>query len=418
LSQPLPPYPPYQPCLPAWEQYFAGQTPGSVGWIVCAYFEGGSTAGWSTDTTGLLAAGATQEDVYTAVSAQYGNWATTFQGGYARFVNVSVVNDVQVYEYELVGYVYTQYGPVSTAPPMPVLGPSVSWITGVDVAACCGVDYGSNPDVLDTVAVEASMALYQISGRQFAGLTSAHVRPMNQACNCEWAAGLGPWMWLPGPYSGGYDWGGGYGAAWGWWNEQGVQFGCNGLSRVKLAGYPVRQIRQVTINGQVLDPSCYRLDEWRYLTRMSLPGPPYTQAFWPGCQAMDLNDDQPGTFSVDYLWGVNPPPLGAQAASQLACQIYLQCVGDATDCVLPTGVTRVDRQGITVERDIIFQWLDPTKSTGIVLIDLFMASYCRNKAKMRSAVFSPDVQQYSRPFQNTSGDSSCDSTLGMNNFGI
>jgi hypothetical protein len=133
---------------------------------------------------------------------------------------------------------------------------------------------------------------------------------------------------------------------------------------------------------------------------------------------MSLNDDQPGTWSVDYLWGVPPPPLGSQAAAQLACQIYLQCVGDADNCVLPLGASRVTRQGVEIDRNIIFQWLDPTKSTGIVLVDLFLAAYCRNKAKMRSAVYSPDVQAYSRPFANTAGDAACTSTLGDDDFGV
>lgn len=417
MSTPLPPYPPYESCLDQQEAYFAGLPSGTVGWIVCAYFEGGSTTGWSTDQLGTLPPGSTQTDVLAAVDAAYGGWATLYLDGGAALENVTIVDGNPVYEYRLVGYVQTQYGPVSTAPPMPILGPTVNWITGTDVAACCGIDYGSNPDVLDTVAVEAGMALYQLSGRQFAGLTLAHVRPMNQACGCSWTSGLGPWMWMPGPYSGGYAWGGGYGAGWGWWNENGQQIGCNGVSRVKLSGYPVRQIRQVKINGDVLDPACYRLDEWRYLTRMDLPGPPPVQGWWPSCQAMGLNDDQPGTFSIDYVWGVPPPPLGVQAAAQLACQLYLVCIGDAENCILPAGVTKVDRQGVTVERQLLADLYSNT-GTGLVAVDAFLASYNANRSKMRASVYSPDVQQYARPIANTAGDASCISDLGMNNFGV
>jgi hypothetical protein len=418
----LPPYPPYESCLatPTWEQYFSEQTEGTVGWIVCAYFEGGSTTGWGTDKVGLLAEGSTQAQVETAVSAAYGNWASLYLGGSAGFVNVTEVNGVTVYEFQLQGYVYTPYGPVSTIPPMPVEGPTVNWITGQEAAACCSATYADNAAVWDMVAVEAGMLLYQMSGRQFPGLTHAHVRPMNQACGCSWASGLGPWLWLPGGYAGGYAWGGGYGAGWGWWNENGQQMGCNGLSRVRLSGYPVRQILKVTINGEVLDPDCYRLDEWRYLTRMSLPGATpdstYIQGFWPSCQALDLNDDQPGTFSVDYLWGVPPPPLGLQAAKQMACQLYLAC-GDGEDCVLPAGVTKVTRQGIEVERELLADFFSNT-GTGLVAVDAFLSAYNRTRAKMRAAVWSPDVQGYSRPIGNTSGDASCASLLGMNDLGI
>lgn len=414
MSTPLPPYPPYESCLPANEAYFAGLPTGTVGWVVCAYFEGGSTTGWSTDQLGTLAAGSTQAEVEAAISAAYGNWATTYINGAVGFVNQTEVNGNPIYEYQLQGYVQTAYGPVSTAPPMPILGPTVNWLSGSDVAACCGIDYGSNPDVLDTVAIEAGMALYQISGRQFAGLTTAHVRPMNQACGCSWTSGLGPWFWMPAPYSGGFAWGGG----WGWFNDNGNQMGCNGLSRIKLAGYPIRQIRQVKINGEVLDPSCYRLDEWRYLTRMSLPGPPYQQAWWPSCQALDLNDDQPGTFSIDYLWGVPPPPIGVTAAAQLACQLYMSCAGDADDCLLPVGATRVVRQGIEVDRGVLVNFLDPSKPTGLAALDTFIRAYNVSRAKMRSAIYSPDVEQYARPIGNTAGNAECDSLLGSNDFGF
>lgn len=312
--------------------------------------------------------------------------------------------------------------PPSSPPPGPFFGPSVTWITGQDVAQCCAVNYGDNPSVLDSVAYEASSFLYEYSGRLFAGMQTAHVRPMNQACGCSWASGLGPWAWGPTPYLGGYAFGGAYGGyGWGWWNASGVQIGCTGLSRVKLAGYPIRSITQVKINGEVLDPDCYRLDEYRYLTRMSIPGddPPgtYIQAFWPGCQAMDLNDNQPGTFSVDYVWGADPPPVARRAACQLACQLYIACIGDGSGCVLPAGVTKIDRQGVSVSRQLLADYFSDT-GTGLVALDTFLAGYCRSRAKMRSAVFSPDVQQYSRPFANTDGDADCTSTLGMGDWGV
>ena len=31
---------------------------------------------------------------------------------------------------------------------------------------------------------------------------------------------------------------------------------------------------------------------------------------WPACQRLDLDDSQPGTWSVEYTYGVDPPPLG------------------------------------------------------------------------------------------------------------
>lgn len=368
----------------------------------------------------------------TVVSYLYGTDPEVVKTGIGAYqCDVGIPPQTGEYRYDAVGtglvestlpgtfYVFQNVtGGPESPPPGPFFGPVVTWITGGDVANCCGVDYGGNTSVLDAVAFEASMALYQISGRQFPAVQNAHVRPCNQACGCSWTSGLGVWWGMPAGYGGGYAWGGGGFGGWGWWNENGTQFGCQPLSRVKLAGYPIRQINQVTIGGEILDPACYRLDEWRYLTRMALPGPPVVDAWWPSCQNMALNDDQPGTFSVDYQWGSDPPPIGRDAACQLACQLFMACGGDAADCLLPAGTTRVERQGITVERGLLTNWLNPAEPTGLVVLDTFLRAYVRNNAKMRSAIYSPDVQAYSRPFANTAGDAACYSTLGSNDFGV
>lgn len=286
--------------------------------------------------------------------------------------------------------------PTPPRPPGPTLGPCQTWITGEDVAGCTQIEYGSNPAVFDTVAYEASMALFEISGRQFTGLCERTVRPCRQACGCFGAPsslGFGPWYWTGSPW--------GYGAAWGWYNETGDQFGCKPMSYVKLAGY-AREILEVRIDGVVMPEydvdtgvRNWRLDKWRYLVRMDDPGNPFdTTRFWPGCQNMSLDDDQPGTFSVQYKWGVEPPQLARSAAIEIANQLFLACGGDV--CVLPAGVTKVTRQGIEVERGLLANWFDPKKPTGLVNTDLFLKAYNPNRNRRRSAVWSPDVQQYAR----------------------
>lgn len=276
--------------------------------------------------------------------------------------------------------------PSGSGGPGPVLGPAQSWIDGTDVAACCNANIGSDMTVLDRVAVEASMVLYEISGRMFPGINQRKVRPCRQTCACfgqSVAAGLGPWYWTSASYGG----------ASGWYNECGDSRGCGTSSVVKLAGYPVTEITEVRIDGLVVDPAGYRLDDWRNLTRMADPGPPVVDMYWPTCQDMSLNDNQPGTFSVSYLWGVNPPAVGLSAASQLACQLWLSCNGG--DCQLPAGVTQIQRQGVTVQRGLLVNFLDPTKPTGLVAIDAFLRAYGTG-SRRRSAVWSPDVQAYAR----------------------
>lgn len=277
--------------------------------------------------------------------------------------------------------------------PGPVLGPCASWISGADVAACCSAaQVGSSVQLLDAVAIEASMALYEISGRQFSGICSRTVRPTRDPCSCWGPASLGlPYYWSMG-FSGI--------GPWGWWNENGDRRGCNPMSIVRLAGYPVREITGIKIDGVVLPPldgnghPNYRLDKWRELVRMADPGPPYRQRFWPSCQNMDLDSSQPGTFEVSYHWGVDPPQLGRDAAAQLACQLWAACNGQA--CALPAGATKVVRQGVEIDRGLLANWFDPTKATGLVHVDLFLKAYWSRTAKRRSLVWSPDVQGFAR----------------------
>ncbi len=270
--------------------------------------------------------------------------------------------------------------------PGPVLGPAVSWLTADDVASCCGIDIATvGPSLLDTVAIEASMALYEISGRQFTGLCERTVRPCADRCGC-WGgtvASSGMWQWASYPYGG-----------WSWWNECGDKCGCRPLSKVRLSGYPVREILEVKIDGAVVDPAGYRLDGWRDLVRLDDPADPTNPRRWPGCQTLSLNDDQPGTFSVSYAFGVDPPELGRQAAAQIACQLFAACQGQ--ECQLPAGVARVVRQGIEIERGLLANWFDKTKATGLVAVDLFLASYSATRGRRRPSVWSPDVQSYAR----------------------
>lgn len=287
-------------------------------------------------------------------------------------------------------------------PPMPVMGPCSQWISGADVAQCTRVDYGNDTAyVFDAVAYNASLALFEISQRQFPGLCERKVRPCRDDCGC-WmngpiSFGMGPWFWTTVPW--------GFGGAWAWYNERGDRFGCSPMSRVRLAGYPVSQILEVLIGGEELpefDPDSgarnWRLDKWRYLVRMDAPGVDggaATPRFWPSCQNMSLDDDQPGTFSVTYRWGTDVPQLGRDAAVELANQFFLACGGQ--DCVLPTGVVRAVRQGIEVERGLLANFLDPTKPTGLVQLDSFLAAYCRGqRGGRKSALWSPDMQQFAR----------------------
>lgn len=289
----------------------------------------------------------------------------------------------------------------SAPPPRPVMGPCTQWITGQDVANCARAAGGDTnpviPAAFETAAYNASLALFEISDRRFPGICTRTVRPCRADCGC-WMAGppsygFGPWFWTSVPY--------GYGG-WAWYNENGDKFGCSPMSKVKLAGYPVVEILSVVIDGEELsefDPDSgarnWRLDKWRYLVRMDSPGPPVQPKFWPSCQNMSLDADQPGTFAIQYRWGQDVPQLGRDAAVELAYQFYLQCSG--ASCVLPAGATRVVRQGIEIDRGLLANWMNPSQGTGLVQLDTFLQAYAGGKrAGRRSAIWSPDVQSFAR----------------------
>lgn len=288
--------------------------------------------------------------------------------------------------------------------PGPVLGPCQSWIDGdyLSASGCCSALTGSDVDpvLLETVAFEASMALYEFSGRQFNGLCDRTVRPCTQYGSGCWPSVMPPvgnwWYWTWG------TWGSAPGVGWAWRNESGPLCGCAPMSTVKLGGYPVREIVEVKIDGSVLDANDsngnpnYRLDGWRDLVRMDDPVTG-RKRLWPSCQNLSLDDTQAGTFSVSYRWGVDPPEIGRQAAAELACQLLQACPGgDEGECALPEGVTRVERQGITFDREILAGFFDPKKPTGLLALDIFLSAYAETPRKRIGAVFSPDVQQFAR----------------------
>jgi hypothetical protein len=168
-------------------------------------------------------------------------------------------------------------------------------------------------------------------------------------------------------------------------NDCGDRCGCGITRRVRLAGIPVLSVEEVKLDGDVLDPADYRLDAGGWLSRVD--------SGWPICQATGLPDSEPGTFSVSYTWGARPPLAGREAAKALAAEFYLAC-NASTDCVLPSGVQSVTRQGISYVR----QEMSSEAALGIPAVDLFLSTYNPKGLRRRPAVWSPDIQQPARRY--------------------
>ena len=266
-------------------------------------------------------------------------------------------------------------------------GPCSPWVTRDDVMAVCSVAAAQATTMaatIDAAAVAATEVLYELSGEQFPGICEASVRPCGDPCGCWGAAnpGLhwGSW-WAPA------DWG------WGWGFDGcgGRSCGCEPLSSVRL-GYPVREIVAVTIDGVVVDPALYRVDQWRDLVRTD-------GGFWPSCQDLAADDDEAGAFVVTYRFGQEAPMVGQQAAAQLACQFFLSVAAPAS-CILPFGASKIVRQGITIDRGLFASWFAATGAggwnTGLPLVDAVLTAYNARGLRRRPAVWSPDTRTMPR----------------------
>jgi hypothetical protein len=163
-------------------------------------------------------------------------------------------------------------------------------------------------------------------------------------------------------------------------------------SAVKLAGYPVREVTQVKINGDIVAPDQYTLLNQRYLIRLN-------NARWPMAQNLTLPDTEDSTFSVSYTYGADPPALGMSAAAELGCQLYAAC-GGTEDCALPLGTVRVIQQGVVVEKLAFTSWAHRNGEwrTGLPLVDAFLSAYNPTGLKRRSTFWSPGKLQYAQSY--------------------
>lgn len=144
---------------------------------------------------------------------------------------------------------------------------------------------------------------------------------------------------------------------------------------------PVGRVDEVKVDGVVLDPAAYELASGRYLVRID-------GTAWPLQQDVTKPDTEVGTFSITYLRAMPVDGLGAYAAGVLACEFAKAISG--SKCALPSGVTSITRQGVTMS---IPSGAFPDGLTGIREVDAYVRSHNPHGLKMPSAVISPDRPQ-------------------------
>lgn len=260
----------------------------------------------------------------------------------------------------------------------PTVSTCTAWATAADV---CNTDCADTDDVLLAAKLQvASNLLFHWSGRQFAGDCNATVRP----CSRYNGSPLGA------PSAWGLDggWGYGYGirrwqSSWGFCScNRTTRSGCSSIPEITLGGYPVVSIDHVLIDGDTLDPSAYRVDDYRWLVRVDGDG-------WPCCQNMELPTTEEGTWEVAFHYGVAPPPEGVAAAAALACQLALACTPGA-DCALDPRVSAVTRQGVSEVLLIGANYLENVK-VAVPEVGAFLQAHNPKGITARAAVASPDI---------------------------
>jgi len=196
------------------------------------------------------------------------------------------------------------------------------------------------------------------------------LRPCSRRCT--------PSLWEVAP-TGAYDGFSPYISNGMWFNAcacRGDTCGCTVIRELILPDNEVSGPIVVKIDGAILDPTAYRIDNGNRLVRMD-------GADWPMCQDMNLPDGEEGTFSISYYVGVGPDDALNYAAGRLAGEWYKHCSGQ--QCELPSAVTNVVRQGITFTMPGF-----NSMSTGLREVDEIVSMYNPHHLKTPSRVMSVD----------------------------
>lgn len=150
--------------------------------------------------------------------------------------------------------------------------------------------------------------------------------------------------------------------------------GCANVSAVMLTA-PITDIYEVKVDGVVLDPASYHVENGDKLIRDDGKA-------WPACGGKD--------FTVTYLNSHAVDAMGAYAAGVLAYEFLKLLTQDKTKCRLPSSVTNVQRQGLTFE---ITRGMFANGVTGIPEVDTFIMLWNPHGLKTKPAVYSPDVRR-------------------------
>jgi len=156
---------------------------------------------------------------------------------------------------------------------------------------------------------------------------------------------------------------------------------CTPIHEVLMPGQ-VADVIEVKIDGEAQEERIYRLLDGRRLVRTD-------GAAWPSCQHLDLDDDQPGTFSIQYVPGLLPGPDGLWAAGVLASEFAKACTSGK--CRLPSSVVSIVRQGVSMQ---FGEGMFTNNLTGIREVDAWVSAINPYGLRSHATVWSPDMPSH------------------------
>lgn len=205
-------------------------------------------------------------------------------------------------------------------------------------------------DLYDRMILAASSNLYELSNRKFPGICEKTVTACSRRTLRE--------VWRQNSF-------GDFRPVAVCGCHRADQCGCSTLSAIRLP--QIVEVSEILIDGEVVDPSDYRVDGGMEIVSLGDP--------WPCCD-----------IQITYTAGRVPPADGVVAAQVLACELILAASPDSTDrCRLPKGVTSVVRNGIQIT-------IKPEDLTGLFEVQNFLQAH--NPKNLRGGpaiVLTPDV---------------------------
>ena len=233
--------------------------------------------------------------------------------------------------------------------------------------ACCAEWEGYDAELQQRAQSLAWSTVRALTGGQVGGCPVL-VRPCLDENPCDFCMG-GTWM----PHIDAHG---------NWKNcmaRRNMTCSCCKLCEIALPGRAAA-IEYVTIDGYLLDPRIFRIDNGTKLVRQD-------GRCFPKCQNMGAPAGAIGTMVISYFPGILPTEAGLWAIGVLTCEFAKACSGGK--CRLPGGVTALVRQGLSFTiASSMFEG-----GTGIREVDAYISSVNPNRLKVASVVWSPDLPQ-------------------------